>query len=96
MLDSRRLSRYHRIEWLVPRKTPCADGGPGTPPSNRSMALSSIWNKVLIGLIFVASLAFSYLAMRTLKTHQRWMQTAYEHVNGVGQGARLSAGHQVV
>lgn len=36
----------------------------------------SIWNKILIGLIFVASAAFFYLAMATLKTHQVWMQSA--------------------
>ena len=39
----------------------------------------SIWNKVLVGLIFVASLAFFYMAMRTLKTHQYWRQNARGH-----------------
>ena len=36
----------------------------------------SIWNKVLIGLISVASLAFFYLAVRTLKTRQHWQDLA--------------------
>jgi hypothetical protein len=36
----------------------------------------SIWNKVLLGLIFVAAIGFFYLSMRTLKTHQYWRQTA--------------------
>ena len=38
----------------------------------------SIWNKVLIGLIIIASLAFYYLAARTLKTHAAYR----EKVNG--------------
>ena len=36
----------------------------------------SVWNKVLVGLVFVASLGFFYLAMRTLKTHQYWRELA--------------------
>jgi molecular chaperone DnaK (HSP70) len=36
----------------------------------------SIWNKVLVGLICVASLAFFYMAARTLKTHQHWRELA--------------------
>lgn len=32
----------------------------------------SIWNKILLGFICLASLAFFYLALRTLKTHQYW------------------------
>ncbi len=32
----------------------------------------SIWNKILVGLIAVASLGFFYLAARTLKTHENW------------------------
>jgi hypothetical protein len=39
----------------------------------------SIWNKVLIGLIIVASLGFFYMALRTLKTHQNWRQKAHQH-----------------
>lgn len=38
----------------------------------------SIWNKVLIGLIILASLGFFYLAMRTLKTHQNWRAKAQQ------------------
>ena len=62
----------------------------------------SIWNKVLVGLIGVASLALFYLAARTMKTHQYWRELAakYEQridqldranealVEGSGRGAR--------
>lgn len=36
----------------------------------------SIWNKVLVGFIFVASLVFFALAARVLKTHQYWREAA--------------------
>ena len=36
----------------------------------------SIWNKILLGFIFVASLAFFYLATRTLATHHAWRVSA--------------------
>lgn len=36
----------------------------------------SIWNKVLLGLIFVTSLAFMYMAARTLQTHKTWREAA--------------------
>ncbi|MEE8451464.1 MAG: hypothetical protein V3R99_06090 [Thermoguttaceae bacterium] len=36
----------------------------------------SIWNKVLIGFIFVASVAFFYLGARTLQTHKHWREKA--------------------
>ena len=39
-------------------------------------AVMSIWNKVLLGLIFVTSLAFMYMAARTLKTHETWRVAA--------------------
>jgi len=39
----------------------------------------SIWNKVLIGLIIVASLGFFYMALRTLKTHQHWRELTERH-----------------
>ncbi len=32
----------------------------------------SIWNKVLVGLIIVASIALFYLAARAMKTEQYW------------------------
>ncbi len=32
----------------------------------------SIWNKVLLGVIIVASLGMFYMAMRTLQTHAYW------------------------
>jgi hypothetical protein len=37
----------------------------------------SIWNKILIGFVCVGSLAFFYLAMRTLKTQEHWRNYAY-------------------
>ncbi len=36
----------------------------------------SIWNKILIGLIFVTAVAFFYMGARTLKTHQYWRDLA--------------------
>lgn len=36
----------------------------------------SIWNKVLLGLIVVTSLAFMYMAARTLQTHKTWREAA--------------------
>jgi len=45
----------------------------------------SIWNKVLIGLIIVASLGFFYMALRTLKTHQHWRENAQRHEKKIRQ-----------
>ena len=39
----------------------------------------SIWNKVLIGFIFIAATVFVYMAARTLKTHQYWRELAQAH-----------------
>jgi hypothetical protein len=39
----------------------------------------SIWNKVLVGLIGVASIALFYLAARTMKTHQYWRELAAKY-----------------
>lgn len=36
----------------------------------------SIWSKVLVGLIFVASVAFFYFATRTLASHRAWQEAA--------------------
>jgi hypothetical protein len=36
----------------------------------------SIWNKILVGVIFVVTVAFFYMATRTLKTHQHWRELA--------------------
>ncbi len=38
----------------------------------------SIWNKILIGLVFVISVGFFYLAARTLKTHEYWCKSAQD------------------
>jgi len=32
----------------------------------------SIWNKILIGFVFIAALGFAYMTIRTLKTHAHW------------------------
>ena len=39
----------------------------------------SIWNKILIGLILVASLVFFFFAARTLKVHAAWRKSALDH-----------------
>jgi hypothetical protein len=44
--------------------------------SQRVKGAMSIWNKVLLGFIFVASVGFFYMATRTLATHQAWQQAA--------------------
>ncbi len=36
----------------------------------------SLWNKILLGFVFVASLAFFYMAARTMATHQEWRTSA--------------------
>ena len=38
----------------------------------------SIWNKVLIGLILLASIGFFILGARALKTHQYWREQALQ------------------
>jgi len=38
----------------------------------------SIWNKVFIGLIFLASIGFFILGARALKTHQYWREQALQ------------------
>lgn len=38
-----------------------------------------IWNKVLVGLISVASVVFFYMAARTLQTHKYWAELARKH-----------------
>ena len=43
----------------------------------------SIWNKVLIGLIIGASLAFFYMATRTLQTHKNWRGKHQAHENRI-------------
>jgi len=45
----------------------------------------SIWNKILVGLISVASLVFFYLAARTLKTEQNWAELAAAHKAKIDQ-----------
>lgn len=45
----------------------------------------SIWNKVLVGLIFVASIAFFYMAARTMKTHQHWRELAKKFERRIDQ-----------
>ena len=49
----------------------------------------SIWNKILIGFIFVASVAFFYLAARALKTHQHWRDIALKLEQSLGDENKL-------
>jgi hypothetical protein len=44
-----------------------------------------IWNKVLVGLIGVASAVLLFLAMWTLKTHQYWSDLAEKHEQRIKQ-----------
>lgn len=39
----------------------------------------SIWNKILVGLIIVASLGLLYAGMQALATHQYWRESAQKH-----------------
>jgi len=43
----------------------------------------SIWNKVLVGFIFVASVAFFYMGARTLQTHKHWREKARDFQAGI-------------
>jgi len=55
----------------------------------------TIWNKILIGLIFVASLGFFYMSVRTLKTHQYWrdLVRAFEDQIEAAEQERLELLH---
>jgi hypothetical protein len=56
-------------------KRPKAAGNPSITSDTRQGDMS-IWNKILLGLIFVAAMGFWYLGMRTLKTHKYWREIA--------------------
>lgn len=43
----------------------------------------SIWNKVLLGFVFILSLGFFYMAARTLKTHQVWRESVQKHQEAI-------------
>ena len=45
----------------------------------------SIWNKVLIGFIFVAAIAFFLFAARALKTHAAWRQSVAAHEEAIAK-----------
>ncbi len=49
-----------------------------------------IWNKVLVGLIGVASLVLFYLAARTMKTHQYWRELAAKYEQRIEQLERAN------
>ncbi len=59
----------------------------------------NIWNKILLGLITLVSLAFFYMAARTLKTHQAWRSTANAYEKALQQARqeqeRLAEGGEV-
>lgn len=48
----------------------------------------SMWNKVLLGLIGVASLLLFYMAVRTLKTHQSWRELARKYEQAIDRVQR--------
>lgn len=50
-----------------------------------------LWNKVLVGLIAVAALAFFYFSMRTLKTHQVWRDSHNRFVAQLEQEQKRTA-----
>lgn len=45
----------------------------------------SIWNKILIGFIMIATVAFLYFGARALKTHQYWRVIAEKQANQLKQ-----------
>jgi len=49
----------------------------------------SIWNKILVGFVITAALAFFYLAMRTLKTHQYWRNTVRNLEKRIEEEAKI-------
>lgn len=51
----------------------------------------SIWNKVLVGLIFIVSVAFAYAAARTLKTQEVWHAAAVKYEKSLAEARRASA-----
>jgi hypothetical protein len=59
----------------------------------------SIWNKILLGLIFVASLAFFHAAARTVKTYEFWSRKANDFENTLTKRSKelhdlLTADHE--
>jgi hypothetical protein len=54
----------------------------------------SIWNKVLLGFILVASLAFFYLAARTLKTQQAWRSSAQAFEKAIEKAKQEKEGYE--
>jgi hypothetical protein len=50
----------------------------------------SIWNKVLMGCIVVASMVFFYMAARTVKTHKYWGEQAREYQKLISQAREQS------
>ncbi len=38
----------------------------------------SIWNKILVGFVFILAAVFLYMAARTLKTHEHWRSKAQQ------------------
>jgi hypothetical protein len=43
----------------------------------------SIWNKILIGLVFLAAAGLSYMTARSLKTHETWRLAAQKHAEAL-------------
>jgi hypothetical protein len=45
----------------------------------------SIWNKILIGFIFIAAAGLFYMSARSLKTHETWRLAATKHRDALKQ-----------
>ncbi len=43
----------------------------------------SIWNKILIALVFLAATGLSYMTARSLKTHETWRLAAQKHADAL-------------
>lgn len=52
----------------------------------------SIWNKILLGLIFIASLGFFYMSARMLKTHQYWRNLVHVYEYSVDKEEDIHRG----
>jgi len=72
-----KMKRNGKLERLHPPRRPWQSLDTRKTPEYYQVM--SIWNKILLGFVFVAAVAFFYMAMRTLKTHQYWRALALGH-----------------
>ena len=55
------------------------------PPCSNTMNLMSIWNKVLVGFIFLGTLGFAYQATLVLKINRHWRDRVHEHEDALAK-----------